>query len=253
MAEKQGKTQGASSSRKVLQILDYFSAARPKASIDELAGSIKVPKSTAYRYVSLLKEQGLVGDDGRGRYHLTQRMAKLAAAARAAVTYVDVARPYLDRLRDETDETALLVQRISDNAVCVARSESNHPIRLSYEVGASFPLHRGAAPGKILLAYWGETERASYLSRHAREIPAAARSQLIVELATVNRKGIATAVGEIIPDVWGIAAPVFESGKLVAALSVAGPAYRLTAEAKKAIQSRLTAAATELTESLGLA
>ena len=55
------------------------------------------------------------------------------------------------------------------------------------------------------------------------------RAQLEAELAQIREQGWAQALGELEEGLHGIAAPVLDSaGRCQAALSVSGPAYRLT-------------------------
>ena len=239
------RIRGTSSSRKVLQLLTAFTPEQPVASVDALARRIKVPLSTAYRYVALLREVGLVTDDGQGGYHLSPRVVELARAARAAITFVDVARPLMEQLRDASGETVILIRRVEDAAICVERIESAQRVRLSFEVGTAFPLHRGASP-KLLLAWMSAKERDDYLAR-ARKTDAELRRRpgaIAAELEQIAARGWAESSEEITPDIWAAAAPVFEGQRLVAALSVAGPAYRLPprTRAKVITQTRRSAA-----------
>jgi DNA-binding IclR family transcriptional regulator len=246
---------GAESSRKVLGILLSFTPERPVASVETLAQEAGVPMSSAYRYVSLLREMGLLAERG-SQFCLSARVANLARAARAAQMPIEeVARPILLRLRDETGETVLLMTRLGDNAVCLDRAESSDPIRLSFDVGSTFPLHRGAGP-KALLAGLPPASRAAFLDRAAASDPAlreGGRDALLKDLEAVHQRGYATSIAEITPQIWAAAAPVIsEDGKQVrAVLSVAGPSFRITAEAQGRLTAATRAAAADLSIALG--
>ncbi|MBC7781554.1 MAG: IclR family transcriptional regulator [Proteobacteria bacterium] len=245
------RIRGTASSRKVLQVLTSFTPDRPIATVDALAKSVKVPLSTAYRYIALLREVGLVTDDGHGGYHLSPRMVELARASRAAFSFIDVALPVMERLRDASGETVILIRRVGDAAICVERAESAQRVRLSFEVGAAFPLHRGASP-KLLLAHMPERERDEYLTR-ARKIDGELRRRpgpFLDELSTIAGQGWAESSEEITPDIWAAAAPVTEGTRLAAALSVAGPAFRLSARQRSRIIALTRRAADEVSEQL---
>jgi DNA-binding IclR family transcriptional regulator len=236
MPEPAKRIRGTASSRKVLQVLTSFSPEQPVLTVDALAKRIKVPLSTAYRYVALLREVGLMTDDSQGGYHLSPRLVELARASRAAFSFIDVAQPVMETLRDASGETVILVRRVGDSAICVERVESAQRVRLSFEIGAAFPLHRGASP-KILLAYMSQRERDDYLTR-VRKVDNDLRRRpapLSEELARIAEQAWAESSEEITPDIWAAAAPIFDNGRLVAALSVAGPAYRLPARARPRI------------------
>jgi len=246
---------GAESSRKVLGILLSFTPERPVASVETLAQEAGIPMSSAYRYVSLLREMGLLAERGN-QFCLSARVANLARAARAAQMPIEeVARPILLRLRDETGETALLMARLGDNAVCLDRAESSDPIRLSFDVGSTFPLHRGAGP-KALLAGLPPASRAAFLDRAAASDPVlrdGGRDTLLKDIEAVHQRGYATSIAEITPQIWAAAAPVIsEDGKQVrAVLSIAGPSFRIDTEAQRRLTDATRAAAAELSIALG--
>lgn len=245
------RIRGTASSRKVLQVLTAFTPDRPIVTVDAIAKSVKVPLSTAYRYIALLRETGLVTDDGHGGYHLSPRMVELARASRAAFSFIDVALPVMEKLRDSSGETVILVRRVGDAAICIERVESAQRVRLSFDVGASFPLHRGASP-KLLLAHMADRERNEYLVR-ARKIDPDLRRRpgpFAEELATIAKQGWAESTEEITPDIWAAAAPVVEGTRLAAALSVAGPAFRLTERQRSRIVALTRRAADEISEQL---
>ncbi|MCA3072219.1 MAG: IclR family transcriptional regulator [Rhodocyclaceae bacterium] len=245
------RIRGTASSRKVLQVLTSFTPDRPIVTVDAIAKSVKVPLSTAYRYIALLREVGLVTDDGHGGYHLSPRMVELARASRAAFSFIDVALPVMEKLRDASGETVILVRRVGDAAICIERAESVQRVRLSFEVGASFPLHRGASP-KLLLAHMVDRERDEYLAR-ARKIDPDLRRRpgpFAEELATIVRQGWSESSEEITPDIWAAAAPVAEGTRLAAALSVAGPAFRLTERQRTRIIALTRRAADDISQKL---
>jgi DNA-binding IclR family transcriptional regulator len=245
------RIRGTASSRKVLQVLTSFTPERPIVTVDAIAKGVKVPLSTAYRYIALLREVGLVTDDGHGGYHLSPRMVELARASRAAFSFIDVALPAMQKLRDASGETVILVRRVGDAAICIERVESAQRVRLSFEVGTSFPLHRGASP-KLLLAYMADRERNEYLAR-ARKIDPDLRRRpgpFTEELKTIVSQGWSESSQEITPDIWAAAAPVVEGTRLAAALSVAGPAFRLTERQRTRIIALTRRAAEDISEQL---
>lgn len=247
------RIRGTASSRKVLQVLMAFTPEHPIVTVDAIAKGIKVPLSTAYRYIALLREVGLVTDDGHGGYHLSPRMVELARASRAAFSFIELALPLMEKLRDASGETVTLIRRVGDAAICIERAESAQRVRLSFEVGSSFPLHRGAAP-KLLLAHMADREREDYLSRARRVDPEMKRrpGPFSEELATIARQGWSESMEEITPDIWAAAAPVIEGARLAAALSVAGPSFRLSVRQRARIVALVRRTAEEISEQIAL-
>ncbi len=245
------RTVGVESARKVLQLLLSFDAARPRAAVAELARAAGLPLSSAYRHLALLREQGLVEEDGGGLYRVTPRIHALARAADAASPLVALAQPVLARLAAETGATAVLFRVFGDVAMAVAAVEPRRPQHLSGVSGRSFPLHRGA-PCKLLLASLPATVRAAVLDRIERADPAerALRRAREAELALIRRRGYAESHGEVDPGMWAVAAPVVQKRRTVAALWLALPERRLDALRRAALREATRAAAAALSKAL---
>lgn len=250
MAPPTRRTAGTESSRKVLQTLLAFSEQRPTATAEDLAQAVGVPLSSAYRYISLLREVGLV-EEGRERtYHVSARVVPLARAAQSANDLGEITQPVLLRLTRETGEASLVVRRFDDKAVCVSRVESSHPIRLSFEVGHPMPLYGGAA-AKVLLAAMPSAERAAYLDRVAAGDADFARDRaaLEAELATIVEEGWAESSAEVDKGIWAAAAPIGDGKNIVAALTVAGFAHLIDDAGRARIIGLVRAAASDISES----
>jgi DNA-binding IclR family transcriptional regulator len=247
------RTVGVESARKALQLLLCFDAARPRAAVAELARAAGLPVSSAYRHLALLREQGLVEEDGGGRYRVTPRVHALARAADAASPLMAAAQPVLARLAAETGATAILFRVFGDVAMPVAAVEPRRPAHLSGVSGRSFPLHKGA-PCKLLLAALPATVRAAYLDRIERADPAerALRRGREAELALIRKRGYAESFGEVDPGMYAVAAPVVQRRRTIAALWTAIPARRVDAARRAALREATRAAGHALSQRLAL-
>lgn len=221
------KVSGAESSRKVLSLLMSFHQDRPIMTVEQLADEIKVPMSTAYRYVMLLRDVGLLEASKTG-IQVSPRAIELAKAAIAANGVIQLARPVLEALRDQTGEGTRLTRRLNDVAVCIDQVGSGQPVRLTFEPGEPKPLYGGAS-SKVLLAHMPDAELKRYLARLPKLLTSKNRRDgLITELPAIRKQGWAVSEGEIDNGVWAAAAHITNGRHVVAALSVAAPAYRLT-------------------------
>ncbi|HEY7608167.1 MAG TPA: IclR family transcriptional regulator C-terminal domain-containing protein [Alphaproteobacteria bacterium] len=248
------RTVGVESARKALQMLLCFDAARPRATVADLARAAALPLSSAYRHLALLREEGLVEEDGGGLYRVTPRIHALARAADAASPLVAAAQPLLARLAAETGATAVLFRVFGDVAVAAAAVEPRRPQHLSGVSGRSFPLHRGA-PCKLLLASLPATVRGAYLDRIERADPAerVLRRAREAELALIRRRGYAESHGEVDPGMWAVAAPVVEKRRAIASLWLAVPERRLDPARRAALREAALAAARALSRTLARA
>ncbi|MEV6619673.1 helix-turn-helix domain-containing protein [Amycolatopsis sp. NPDC051106] len=221
------RTPGASSSRKVLQLLLAFSERRWEASVAELAATIGTPVATTYRYVALLKELQLLEEGRAGHYHLTSQVMPLARAAQLANDLVRLAKPSMEEAARELGETVMLFQQFGDAAVCADRVECDRAMRFTFEPGHSVPLGVGAS-GKMLLALLPEMERERRLAPIVEQRGAHVRDEL--KHALENRFSVSS--GEIDEGVWACSVPVPTYGRRPTVLSLAGPAARITDEAR---------------------
>lgn len=246
MPEKAQRRSGAESSRKMLHLLLAFNERQHTRSVGELAKVLDMPLSSVYRYLSVLRETGLIEDVGHGEYRLTWLFVGLARAAKAAGdTLESIARPVLRSIADAGGETTLIIKRVGWNATCIDRVESLHPVRLQFDPGQPMTLHRGSA-ARVLLASMPAVEREEYLAS-LPNLPSAERDQIDSDVDTVARTGWVESFGEVDEGIWGASALITRQGEPLAAIGVAGPLYRLRQAERAKIIDLVVQGAAEIT------
>lgn len=248
---------GVRSLDRAVAILGAFDEARPRLSLSEIADALGLNTSTAHRLLQALKAHGLVTQpDGGKAYALGPTVLRLARLATGSLDVQEIARPFMRRLRDAIGETVGLHVLRSDNLrVVVDQAESHQALRRSYtELGEPIPLHQGA-PGKVLLAYLPEDQREAILDAPldaANENTVTDADALRRELATVRGRGYALSYGERVGGIHTVAVPLRDhDGRVVAALSVTGPAMRMPRERLVAIAPIAQGAARDVSARLG--
>lgn len=238
---------GTESARKTLQLLMCFSPERPVWTVAQLSERLGISLASAYRYVSLLREVGLVDSAESGsRYRVTDRAGCLARAARAwHLPLREAALPVLTRVRDRIDETVLIAARSGDSVFCVERVESSDPVPLQFDTGQPMALHRGAL-ARVLLAAMPREERDGYLARVAADGLAPSAGAL----DAVRNLGYTESFEEIDEGVWGVAAAVRKDGAVVASLGTAAPIHRNDAARRAEIVKLIIDAAREVSRAL---
>jgi DNA-binding IclR family transcriptional regulator len=229
-----------------------FSGDTPTLSVPDIARALQLPISTAYRYISALRQAGLVEEtDSGGAYHLGTMIIKLARNV-PRKRLQDIALPFMQKLSAKTGEAICLSTLHSYQGVCVERVEAQHTLRVSHDLGAIFPLHAGAS-GKILLAYLDRKTQETIIRdvglRSFSPTTITDRKKLYAELAQIRKQGYALSDGEVIPGTFGIGAPVMSCrDKVVAALSISAPTGRIRSEDKRDIISLVVEAARRISE-----
>jgi IclR family acetate operon transcriptional repressor len=238
--------------RKGIDLLFLFPQAEPVLSLGEIATRLSVPKSTAHRFTSTLRDAGvLVQDPVSRRYRLSSRLLALQSAIARPADLRAVALPHLHALTERSGETAHLADRRGSLAVISEVVESPHLLRMVPKRGQAIPLHAGAL-ARAILAYLPPREieailrgRLPRLTPHT-PITAAAVRRLI--LAT-QKTGYAVSFQEITVGGYGIAAPIRDArGAVIASLGVSGPVQRLTPERREVIVRYLLIATRELSD-----
>jgi DNA-binding IclR family transcriptional regulator len=235
------------SADKALAILAVFDERRPDLGVSELAGELGMHKSTVSRLLGALERRGLVRREGE-RFAPGPELARLGALAVRGLTLAGAARPPLELLAEETGETVNLAVRDGDRALNVLQVDAAHFVGVTDWTGRAAPLH-ASANGKVLLAF-GDGP----LGRLTRLTPKTIvdRAQLRAELERTRAAGFAVAVEELELGLHAVAAPVFDAtGSCVAAVSVSGPAYRLTERRLPEVGRLCAAAAADVSARLG--
>jgi IclR family transcriptional regulator, acetate operon repressor len=216
----------------------------------ELTAASGLAKSTTSRLLMALERNGLVQRDGRGGFRPGEVFISYAWRSGAEAGLITVAQPFLERLGDATGETINLGVASRGMVEQIAQVDSTYLIGGTNWVGLSVPLHC-AALGKVLLAYGAAELPPGRLARRtSRTITS--RDALQADLAEVRRRGCAVTNEELEPGLVAVAAPVYRDGAaVVAALSVSGPATRLTPARIPAIASQCLTEASALSAVLG--
>lgn len=128
-----------------------------------LAAECGLHVSTAHRILAALAEHHWVAKHPEG-YALGSALVRLAARARPAPRWREIALPVLDALRDEVGESINLTVREGDEVVYVERSVPNRMMRVEQVIGTRAPLHVTSV-GKILLGAEGEPAIVRYAER----------------------------------------------------------------------------------------
>ncbi|MBB5157206.1 IclR family transcriptional regulator [Saccharopolyspora phatthalungensis] len=237
-----------STADRALDILGMFKEDLPVISGTEVAARLGVAKSTAYRYVQSLVGTRFLEEAPGGGFRLGLRVIELARLARQTYGLSDVAAPVLAELARSVGETALLTRRVGDLVVCLDRAESDkHRVRISYERGSTLPINAGASA--LVLLAWSPAEEAEAVLRGTTlrrftEATLTDVSQLLARLEQIRTDGYSITRSEVDHDVLGIAAPIRgAAGNVVAAVSVAAVANRVSDSVESEIIKRVCAAA----------
>jgi DNA-binding IclR family transcriptional regulator len=256
MSRDSGQLSGRNTTAdRAIDVLLLFDDHAPVLSAAEVAEQLEMSRSTTYRYLQSLRSYGLLEEDeARGGFRLGTRVYELARIARKGLGLSEVALPIMEEVRDEVGEAVLLTRRSGNQVVCIERVEGLRPTRLSYERGQILPVHAGAS-AKVLLAFADSAEIDAVLASTTLERFTDATvtdpEELRAQLERIRERGHSVSEGEIDTGVRGVAAPILSpDGRVVAGLSVAGLAFRITDNALPGVISAVMDGAERISKRL---
>jgi len=216
---------------RALEILRLLGS-EPEMRVTDLARRLEVHKSTVFRLLATLQEHGLVEQNPTTeKYRLGYGLVRLAGAVVAELDLARASRSVLEELATRTGETVNLAILQGDQVVNIDQIAAPNLVVNVNWVGKQTPLH-ATSNGKVLLAYLSEDERRRLLDRSLpRLTPRTITDPRILEkqLHRVVTDGYAFTLEELELGLNAVAAPVYAAdGRVQAAVSVAGPSYRVT-------------------------
>lgn len=225
-------------------ILDVLGQSSQGISVRELSAEVGLPKGTTHRLLSSLAYFGYVQQDSKTRhYSLGFKLVELGNCLLNQLDFRTQARTFLIDLAERTKETVHLVVLDQNEVLYVDKVESNQNpsgLRMVSRVGLRTPAH-SCAVGKVLLAHLSEQELNQFIK--GKGLPEVTENtivdpfQLKDHLKLVRTQGYAVDDEENEKGIRCVAAPIRnEIDMVVAAISISGPAIRIT---RKRIQETL--------------
>lgn len=202
------------------------------ATVQSLAQSADLSRSTAHRLLSALRVEGLVDrDEETARWMPGPELFLMGSVAAARYDVTALASDIVRSLAVKTEESAFLSVRRADETVCLLREEGSFPIRsFVLSEGVRFPLGVASA-GLAILAFLPDHDVDAYLERHPELSERWGRTHGLAplrrRLTETKERGYAVNPGLIVNGSWGMGAAVFDrAGRPEWALSLTGVEFR---------------------------
>ena len=223
--------------------------------LTDLSAKTGLPHSTVHRLLVTLIREGLAVqlEDTRS-YALGQLAFELGLAAAQRFDARSVFRPVLERLSDESGDTAYVHVRSGFEAVCLDMVEGTAAIRVvPLRIGSRRPLGLGAG-GLAILAALGEADRDDVLSHVAPYIEREWKFPQHSVRASVDetrRQGYALIRNRVTPGVTAIGVPYSDSlGRVAGALTIASINEQMDAPRVSSLHALLKHAVKQVEKSL---
>jgi DNA-binding IclR family transcriptional regulator len=239
---------------KTLDILEQIKTTESGYKLAELSREVELPKATVYRILTTLEGRGYLDRSADGSYRMAKKLFDLQRSEPLEQILHRAAQPVMERLVGSCKETVNLGILDAGEVVVIYTVESPQAVRMSSKIGNRRYLH-ATALGKCLLAGMPDKE----ISRMVKlkglvkvtDETLTTKAGLMAEMQKVRQQGWALDNQENEMEGRCIGAPVHgPANKVVAALSISGPVFRMDLARAKSLVPDLKTACAEISKAV---
>ena len=230
---------------KGLLLLSRFTRHQPAMTLSEVARVNGLNLPTARRYLNTLKQMGFVFYDNQTkRYRLTAKILCLGGWVLESMDLRTRLLPYMSRITNEMDITALCAIIEGGELVTIERTRSTDVVNLDLTAGSRLPIH-ATSLGKAIAAFLSPAELDVLIWQldFSRYTPNTKTDpeQFRCELSHIRQCRYAVTDQELTIGMKSIAVPIFDkNGKVEASFGVSYPCHRpKTDELERVLIERL--------------
>lgn len=241
---------------RALLLLQRLSEADIGLNLSEIAGSVGLPVSTVHRLLNSMRQENFVDyDEQQSLWSIGVNAFIVGNGYLKKRDFVAQSRIFMKQLVAKTNETCNMAILEGDSHVFVAQVECTEVMRMVVQLGSRGAVHASGV-GKMLLSALPETEAMDIIRRTG--LPAYTANTIISpsafakELSLIRQRGYAIDDEEQTVGLRCIAANIYdEYGEAVAAISISGPAVRITDERIPELSAAVMDVVNQITHAIG--
>lgn len=239
---------GTRTVQRSIDIINCFTIDEYELSLTQISERLGLAKSTTSRLLDTLLQNGIVQKNNINfKYTLGYKMYDFGRIAEKnySVEIRELTKPFMEKLRNETEESVTLYMLQNKKRVCIERCSSNQSLSHVVRVGETLPLAVGAG-GKALLAFQTNT----YIQAIIEKLePSELKEQLIKDLPFIKEKNFALSMDERGAGINAISSAIYDKNKNVTfCLCVSGPNIRFTLDKMESFKDRIKEYAEQISE-----
>ena len=257
MENSSAESVGVKAVRRALDILSCFTLQSPQKGVSEISLETGLSKGSVHRLLMALKSRRCVDHDPvTGKYQLGTKLLEFAGVLyKNRLSYQEKARPSLQRLVDEINETVVVNALDGDSHICTLVIDASRPFRFFTQIGVRRRPFFGAS-GQVLLAWESREAVERLLPPDKLEaftlLSITDPGDYLRRLRQVKEQGYALDRGETFSDVTGLGAPIFDhNGHVVAAAVIVAPTHRVPDDRLPELIEKLLRATASISLDLG--
>jgi len=237
-------------------IIEYLAKSDDWVGLRTLAKDLDLVPSTAYRFLTSLKDLGYVQQHPEdSRYQLTLKFAWVASLVLERTQLRQIARSSMHHLTAITNETTHLAVLEGREVVYIDKVDNNQAVKMRSRIGTRGYIH-STAVGKSILAFLPEDERERILE-DLHLVPLTKNTitdpvRFTANLTKIRGRGYAFDDEENEVGIRCVGVPVFDhTGHVAGAVSISGWTITMTQERLPQLASILEDSCKQISKELG--
>ncbi len=224
---------GSKTIRTLSRLLSLFSAEREIIGIREASHLLRLPPANIHRLLSSMEEVGFLEKTPDRRYRIGERLFEIGTLFPHNSSLRKIVRPHAEELAREFGASVFLAipsQRTPHLAITIDSLQNWQSHFSVQRLSLNLPVHCSGA-GKVILAFSDprkqkEMLRRIPLTRYTRRTIVSPQT-LRAELKKIRGKGFAVDRCELYENLFGVAAPLMQDGRVVGAIGLTDSQKRM--------------------------
>lgn len=227
-----------------------------RLTLTDLSLAVGVPTATTHRILTTLQKHDFVAfDEDRQEWLIGIEAFRTGSSFLKQSNLVEIGRPVMQLLMEQTGETANLAVRQGAEVVFIGQVETRNPVRALFPSGARTAMH-ASGTGKAILAELSEAEVRRLLTGSGLQRFTAntltTPTALFEDLAKTHARGWSFDREERYDGMSCIGSAIFDvNGNPCAGVSISGPSIRFDEARVSEFGAAVSQAAAEITRRYG--
>jgi DNA-binding IclR family transcriptional regulator len=214
-----------------LDLLEILAEEPADSTLHYLADRLGISRNKVFRLLATLETRGLVEpEEWSGGYRLGMPAVELAQRFLRSARIIRQAHPVLEGLARKHDEAVYMTVLRGDEVLFLDMVDCDRQVKAAPLVGKRFPFFTNAS-GKAMKALESWDLVVKLGKRQKNKVKGPDFAELELELNAIREKGVAIDSEGLGEDIISVAVAVRDyAGKVVGAITVLGPSFRMFAE-----------------------
>ncbi|WP_416354043.1 IclR family transcriptional regulator [Agrilactobacillus fermenti] len=222
---------------KAKQLIDVIAKSSEPLTLKQISDQVPISKPTVLKILRTLIYCGFIRENAaRKTYDLGTIFLEYGQRVAASFDIKASTRPFLEQLRDETNETVNLGIVEDHRIVLLDKLESPRSVKLVSRIGGTMNMY-SSAMGKAILASYEPQDLQTYLAHTSLKAltpnTITDPEQLQLNLKTIQKKGYAIDNIENQPDIFCVGFDLIKHHHVYGAFSISAPEYRVNEQVFK--------------------